>query len=253
MLSNQPSVGITWRQPAVFAVATAICTVLAIYAVVLAPVGGVSGVSGLYIAAAVYVPLALWFGIWGCAAGYLSCVFMGVYLNVTGVPGYSLDFVLVWSLADFFEGFIPLLIYRTLKIKPALALKRPKVTYGLNAGLGLVLVGSAAALVLSMTEVFLVTFILGIVLLLVQAFVEDRKTWVTWLAVGVFLASLVSGFFGVGALALFGAFPLSAFPSVFYGWVLGDIVVLATLGTILTVTLTPFIIKSKSYVRRFFS
>jgi hypothetical protein len=75
--------GITWKQPAAFAVATVICTVLAIWAVVQAPTEGspVSGVSGLYLAAAIYVPLALWFGIWGCIAGYLSCVFMGLFVG----------------------------------------------------------------------------------------------------------------------------------------------------------------------------
>lgn len=239
--------GITWRQPVVFVVATLICTVLAIWAVVLAPVESVTGVSGLYIAAAVYVPLALWFGVWGCLAGYVSCVFMGLYL------GYSLPFVTVWALADFFEGFIPLLIYRSLKTKPTLDLKRPRLTYGLNALLGLVLVGSAAAFVLSQTTLFILTFIVSILLLLVQASVEDRKTWVTWLIVGVFLASMVSGLFGVGALVAFGNIPTLAFPAVFFGWVFGDIIVLATLGTMLTVVLTPLIIKSKIYVRRFFS
>jgi hypothetical protein len=247
MSEIKPTAGVSWRQPAVFAVATVICTILAIWAVVLAPVGSVSGVSGLYIAAAVYVPLALWFGVWGCFAGYLSCIFMGLYL------GYSLPFVLVWGLADFFEGFIPLLIYRSLKTKPALALKRPRITYGLNALLVLVLVVSAAALVLSLTTVFIVTFVVGIALLLVQASVEDRKTWIIWLVVGVLLASVVSGVFGVGALAVFGSIPMSIFPSVFFGWVFGDIIVLATLGTVLTVSLTPLIIKSKIYVQRFFS
>jgi hypothetical protein len=247
MSEIKPTAGISWRHPVVFVVATVICTILAIWAVVLAPVGSVSGVSGLYIAAAVYVPLALWFGVWGCFAGYLSCIFMGLYL------GYSLPFVLVWGLADFFEGFIPLLIYRSLKTKPALALKRPRITYGLNALLVLVLVVSAAALVLSLTTVFIVTFVVGIALLLVQASVEDRKTWLIWLVVGVLFASVVSGVFGVGALAVFGSIPMSIFPSVFFGWVFGDIIVLATLGTVLTVTLTPLIIKSKIYVRRFFS
>jgi hypothetical protein len=52
---------VTWRQPIVCAVATVICTVLAIWAVVAAPVGQspVAGVYGLYIAAAVYMPLVL--------------------------------------------------------------------------------------------------------------------------------------------------------------------------------------------------
>jgi hypothetical protein len=118
-----PTKGVTWRQPAVFGAATLVCTVLAIWAVVSTPVsssaGAVTGVSGLYLAAAVYVPLALWFGVWGCLAGYLSCVFMGIYLQL------PLPFVLVWALADFFEGFVPLMIYRSLKTKPVLDLKNP--------------------------------------------------------------------------------------------------------------------------------
>ncbi len=249
--------GVTWRQPVVFAVATLICTVLAIYAVVAAPVtseaGTATGVSGLYFAAAVYVPLALWFGIWGCLAGYVSCVVMGLYLGSIGVPGYTLEFVLVWSLADFFGGFIPLLIYRSLKTKPTLSLKQPKVTYGLNALLLGVLVASAFALVYSYTWAFIATFAASITLVLFQAAVEDRKTWLTWLPIGVLLASVVSGAFGVGAMAAFGMIPLSIFGSVFFGWVFGDIIVLATLGTLLTVMLTPFVVRSKIYVRRFFS
>jgi hypothetical protein len=243
--------GITWRQPVIFVVATIICTALAIWAVVAAPVdsttGAITGVSGLYLAAAVYVPLALWFGIWGCLAGYLSCVFMGIYLNM------PLPFLLVWALADFFEGFVPLMIYRSLKTKPVLNLKKPTLTYSVNLLLALVLVGSAVALVYLGTWAFIATFAASMALVLVQAFAEDRKTWLTWLPIGVFLASIASGVFGVGAMVAFSSIPLSAFPSVFFGWVLGDIIVLATLGTLLTVVLTPLIVKSKFYVRRFFS
>jgi hypothetical protein len=242
---------LTWRQPVVFAVATLVCTLLAIWAVVAAPVGSdagaVTGVSGLYLAAAVYVPLALWFGVWGCLAGYLSCVFMGIYLNM------PLPFVLVWALADFFEGFMPLMVYRSLKTRPVLTLKRPQVTYGVNLLLAAVLAASALALLYWGTWAFIATFIASIALVLVQAFAEDRKTWLTWLPIGVFLASIASGVFGVGAMAAFGNISLSAFPSVFFGWVLGDMIVLATLGTLLTVALTPLIVKSRFYVRRFFS
>ncbi len=244
--------GITWRQPAAFVLSTLVCTILAIWAVVIAP-GAVAGVSGLYFAAAIYVPLALWFGVWGCLAGYASCVFMGLYLNFTGVPGYSLGFVLVWALADFFEGFIPLLIYRSLKTKPALQLKQPKATYGLNVLLAATLVSSALTLIYSFAILFLITSVISIALLIVQLAIEDHTTWITWLVVGVFVASIVSGVFGVGAMALFGTVFLSDFPSALYGWVLGDVMVLATLGTIITVMLTPRIIKSKFYVRKFFS
>ena len=100
---------------------------------------------------------------------------MGLYL------GYSLTFVIVWGLAAFFEGFVPLLIYRSIKTKPTLELRRPKVTYGLNALLALVLVGSVGALILSYSTIFIVTLIVALALLILQASVEDSKTWVTWL------------------------------------------------------------------------
>jgi hypothetical protein len=178
-------------------VATLISTVLAVYAVVAAPVdsaaGAATGVSGLYLAAAVYVPLALWFGIWGCLAGYFSCVLMGLYLCSIGVPGYTLGFILVWSLADFFEGFVPLLIYRSLKTKPTLKLKRPKITYGINAALLAVLVTSGFFLVYSYPEAFIITFVLSIILVLAQAAVEDRKTWLTWYQSELLLQALCRG------------------------------------------------------------
>jgi hypothetical protein len=241
--------GLSWRQPLVFAVATLTCTVLAIWAVISAPVNQVSalGVSGLYIAAAVYVSLALWFGIWGCLAGYFSCLFMGFYF---GIP---LPYLAVWALADFFEGFVPLLIYRSMKVKPAIQLKHLKVTGGLSALLVLDVVISGVALVSNLTEVFIVTFVAGILALIAQAIVEDRKTWITWLLVGVVLASVVSGVFGVGAMVAFNVVPLKSFSSVFFGWVLGDIIVLSTVGTVLTIYLTPYIVKTRIYVRRFFS
>jgi hypothetical protein len=239
---------VTWRQPVACAISTAICTALAIWAVVEAPLSSpVPGVSGLYIAAAVYVPLALWFGVWGCIAGYLSCVFMGFYL------GMPLEFLLVWSLADFFEGFVPLIIYRKIKIKPAVQLNHPKATYGLTAILLVNVVVSAFALVNSLSTIFIATFIAGIAVLIAQATIEDKKTWITWLVVGVLIASAVSGIFGVGAMLAFGNITTELFPTVFFGWVFGDIIVLSTIGTALTVILTPYIQKMRIYVKGFFS
>ncbi len=244
---------ITWRQPIVFIIATVVSTALAIWAVIGAPVELVPGVSGLYIAAAVYVPLALWFGIWGCLAGYFSCLFMGLYLSSLGVPGYTLSFVAVWSLADFFEGLVPLLIYRKIRVKPSLKLKRPKTTFLLMVLLVSDIVGSAWALTSSLTDLFVATFVIGIALLMTQAVVEDLKSWLIWLAVGVVLASIVSGVFGVGALAVFGNIPMKIFPAVLFGWVFGDIIVLSTVGTVVAIILTSYIVKSRLHVRRFIS
>jgi hypothetical protein len=246
MLNPTHTHGITWRHPLVCVAATAVATALAIWAVVAAPVVPAPGVSGLYLTAALYVPLALWFGVWGCIAGYCSCVFMGIY---TELP---LTCVLVWALADLFEGLVPLLIYRRLKLKPS-GVKKPRLTYALTALLAADFVVAAVAATFALTEVFVLAFVAGIAVLVLQASFEDRKTWLTWLVVGVFVASLVSGVFGVGALVAFGSVPVVAFSTVFFGWVFGDVIVLSTVGTVLTVVLTPYIMKTRGYVHNYFS
>jgi len=239
--------GVTWRQPVVCAISTILCTVLAIWAVIEAPVPPAPGVSGLYVAAAVFVPLALWFGVWGVLAGYLSCIFMALYV------GYTLEFALVWSLADLFEGLIPLLAFRSLKVEPNYRLKKPKITYGLTALLAVTFVVSALATTLTLTEVFIATFFVGIAIMILQAVVEDKRTWIMWIIFGVLVASVVSGVFGVGALAAFGDIPMEIFPTVFFGWVFGDIIVLSTIGTTLMVTLTPALQRTRAYVKGYFS
>jgi hypothetical protein len=238
--------GITWRQPVACIISTVVCTALAIWAVIEAPVPPAPGVSGLYVAAAV-VPLALWFGVWGSIAGYLSCIFMALYV------GYSLEFALVWSLADLFEGLIPLLAFRALKIELNYDFKKPKITYSLTALLMAVFVVSAAATILTLTEVFIVTFVAALAILIVQTLVEDKRTWSMWIIFGVLVASVVSGVFGVGALAAFGEIPMDVFPTVLFGWVFGDIIVLSTIGTTLMVTLTPAIKRTRAYVKGYFS
>ena len=246
MLENAGT-GVTWRQPVVCVIATIVCTVLAIWAVIEAPVPPAPGVSGLYVAAAVFVPLALWFGLWGVLAGYLSCIVMALYI------GYTIEFAVVWSLADLFEGLIPLLAFRFLKVEPDYRLKKPKITYGLTALLAATFVVSAVATTLTLTEVFVATFFVGIAIMIMQAVVEDKKTWTMWIIFGVFVASIVSGVFGVGALAGFGNIPMTIFPTVLFGWVFGDIIVLTTIGTTLMVTLTPAIKRTRAIVRGYFS
>ena len=244
---NDTKTGVTWRQPVVCVIATIVCTVLAIWAVIEAPVPPAPGVSGLYVAAAVFVPLALWFGLWGVLAGYLSCIVMALYI------GYTPEFAVVWSLADLFEGLIPLLAFRFLKVEPDYRLKKPKITYGLTALLAATFVVSAVATTLTLTEVFVATFFVGIAIMIMQAVVEDKKTWTMWIIFGVFVASIVSGVFGVGALAGFGNIPMTIFPTVLFGWVFGDIIVLTTIGTTLMVTLTPAIKRTRAIVRGYFS
>jgi len=244
-LLESAGTGVTWRQPIVCIIATIVCTVLAIWAVVEAPVPPAPGVSGLYVAAAVFVPLALWFGLWGVLAGYLSCIFMALYI------GYTPEFAVLWSLADLFEGLIPLLAFRLLKVEPDYSLRKPKITYGLTALLAATFVVSAVATTLTYTEVFVATFFVGIAIMTMQAIIEDKKTWIMLIIFGVLVASIVSGVFGVGALAGFGNIPMTIFPTVLFGWVFGDIIVLATIGTVLMVTLTPAIKRMRAYVKGF--
>jgi integral membrane sensor domain MASE1 len=103
------------------------------------------------------------------------------------------------------------------------------------------------------TEVFVATFIVGIALLVMEAVVENIKTWLTWMVVGVFVASVVSGVFGVGTLVLFCEIPWVIFPTVFFGWVFGDIIVLSTIGTVVAIILTSYIVKNRIHVRGYVS
>ena len=57
----------------------------------------------------------------------------------------------------------------------------------------------------------------------------------------------------MGAMAAFGMIPISIFSNVFFGWVFGDIFVLITIGTILTLVVTPYLMRTVIYVREFFS
>ncbi|MHA1832211.1 MAG: hypothetical protein ACTSWR_11815, partial [Candidatus Helarchaeota archaeon] len=65
--------GISLNHIIITALAIVASTILAMYAVITAPVSPFPGVSGLYLAAAIYVPLSLWLGMWGCLTGYFSC------------------------------------------------------------------------------------------------------------------------------------------------------------------------------------
>ena len=98
---------ITWRQPAVFTVATLVCTVLSIWAVVAAPVdssaGAVTGIFGLLHAGGLRAFGTLVFA-YGAPPRWLS-KFAFSWVSGLMLP---LPFVLVWALADFFEGFVPL-------------------------------------------------------------------------------------------------------------------------------------------------
>ncbi len=248
-----------------FALATAVCYVLAVFAVIAAPVPPAPGVSALYIAAAVYVPLAIWMGMWGCLAGYLSCFFLGL------VPsGYSPLFSFVWSWCDFLEGLMPLLFFRLLRIDPDFSVKKPKFIKVMAplvvTGAGLVIVGALINYYLGVfghpfTTIALALMYCGIVLaiigIVIGALAGDVKTWVTYIISGIVLASVVSGLWGAGTLCLVpGLSPLygkAPFTIVFTGWVIGDMIVLSTIGTALLVTLTPLIKRTPIYVRGWFS
>ena len=68
------------------------------------PRGAATGVSVLYLAAAVYVPLAALVWPLGCNGGLCEQRFYGFISGQFSVPGYTLEFILVWSIADLFEG-----------------------------------------------------------------------------------------------------------------------------------------------------
>jgi hypothetical protein len=202
---------VTWLHLVTFAIVTGVCTVLAVFAVISAPVPPAPGVSGLYIAAAVYVPVALWFGLWGALAGYASCVLLGLW---TGMP---ILFVLWWSLADFFEGLVPLLAFRLFKVDPEFRIERRGPAAIILALLVVDLVvaalataipaigGAAPITVPGLGEfgiIYLISFLLAVVLMAATIVVTRSKAWTLYVLFGILAASLVSAVVGASVVAL---------------------------------------------------
>jgi hypothetical protein len=73
----------------------------------------------LYFAVAFTIASALWFGVWGLIAAYLGC-FIGA-----GIMGdVPINVNLYWSLADVWQGLIPLVAFRMLNADIGLKKKR---------------------------------------------------------------------------------------------------------------------------------
>jgi|GEM_PF-605101 hypothetical protein len=202
---------VTWMHLVTFAIVTGVCTVLAIFAVIAAPVPPAPGVSGLYIAAAVYVPVALWFGMWGALAGYVSCVLLGIN---TGMP---LLFVLWWSVADFFEGLVPLALFRLFDVDldfkfehrgtaniillllvvdlivAALCTASPAVAGAL---------GQATLFGQKFGLLYLLSFLVAAGLMIATIVVTRSRAWTFYVLFGVLLCSIIAGLVGASVVAL---------------------------------------------------
>ncbi len=256
---------ITWMHIVSFSFATAISYVLGVLSSLIAPVLGAPGVSALYVAAAVYVPLGVWMGMWGALAGYFSCFLLGLYPS-----GYSVIQSLVWAFADFIEALIPAMAFRLLKIDPDFSVKRPKYAKLLPllvvSGTVLIILGITVQVLWGATlgEPF-VTFyvysvyigtVLAVLGILMGMLVGDPKTWGIYAVSGIILASVFSGLWGAGTLTIVNfppPLPREAFMPVFIGWVTGDLIVLSTIGTALLVALTPVVKRTAIYVEEWFA
>ena len=254
---------ITWMHIVTFVFATAVAYVLAVVSSLIFPVLGAPGVSALYVAAAIYVPLGVWMGMWGALAGYFSCLFLGLYPS-----GYTLLQSVVWSFADFIEAFIPAFLFRVLKIDPDFTVKRGWAAklFPLFISLGsiILLVGITIQVLWGslgepFTSIYVYSVYTGLALallgLLIGLLIGDKKTWATYI-VGVVLTSFISGLWGAGTLTIFNfppPLPSEAFWPVFVGWVAGDLIVLSVLSTALLVALTPVFKRTGLYVEKWWA
>jgi len=246
---EEVKVGVTWRHIVVTALATGVAAILAIYAVIAAPVAPFPGVSGLYLAAAIYVPLSLWLGMWGCLAGYFSCVILGF---VSGFGMWSF----YWSLADFFEGLVPLLAFRILKadVDIGAGLKRKNELYIILGILIIDLIIAAIATAVPGLEVlWIVTLIIAIVLIIGMYVINPSKSWLLFVVFGIFGAAIVSALFGISGLVFIGIAPPESFWIGVIGWFAGDLIVLSAIATPLMVTLTGKIKQTSVFVEKWFS
>jgi len=250
---------VTWMHIVTFAFATAIAYVLGVVSSLIFPVLGAPGVSGLYVAAAIYVPLGVWMGMWGALAGYISCFFLGLYPS-----GYSPLQSFVWSWADFIEALVPLLIFKAFRAEPDFTVRRPR----------------AARLMVLLITVGSVLLLIGIVVQVLWGKVRRalhnllRGLGVRGDGAGAGGRSLRAprgeaqavagaraerahrqpaqrplGLLDADALQLPAAAPRRGLLAVFVGWVIGDLIVLYVFSTALFVALTPVFRRTGLLVR----
>ncbi|MHA1377029.1 MAG: hypothetical protein ACTSRG_01480 [Candidatus Helarchaeota archaeon] len=244
-------IGFNWKHIVITILAVFVATILAIYAVIISPVAPFPGVSGLYLSAAVYVPLSLWLGIWGCIVGYISQLLLGFFTTPFGLWNF------VWAFADFIEGFVPLLAFRLFKenIDIAADLERPIIGKVLIGALIGNLIFAALATVWVLQEIWLITFFVAIGLSVSFCFTNpSRARWV-YLVFGIIAASLASAIIGVWI-------PIIANPQPFMvqdfwvgvlGWFAGDIIVLSAISTFLMFAFTKNVKETSVFVENWFS
>ena len=248
---KEVKIKITWQHLVVTALATGVATILAIWAVIGAPVAPFPGVSGLYIAAAIYVPLSLWLGLWGCLAGYLSCLILGF------ISGFGL-WSFYWSLADFFEGLVPLLAFRLFKADVDLGknLKRKRDLYIILGLLVVDLIIAAIATLMTIYNpglwgnVWFWTLIIAVVLLENMFLIHPNLSWLLYVVFGVFGAAIVSALFGISGIVFMGIVPPEFFWIGVLGWFAGDLIVLSAIATPLMVALTGKIKETSFFVEK---
>ncbi len=254
---------VTWGHIVSFVLATAIAYVLAVLSSLIFPVLGAPGVSALYVAAAVYVPLGVWMGMWGALAGYFSCFFLGLYPS-----GYTVIQSAVWSFADFIEAIVPAMLFRLLRVDPDFTVKRGKAAklfpVFVSLGSAILIIGIVVQVLWGslgkpFTSIYVGSVYTGLALALIGIIlgllVGNAKTWATYIA-GVVLTSVLSGLWGAGTLTVLNfppPLPSELFWPVFTGWVIGDLIVLSVLSTAILIALTPVFKRTGLYVEGWWS
>ncbi|AKG38650.1 MAG: hypothetical protein ACP5II_02440 [Infirmifilum sp.] len=250
--------GVTWAHIVTFILATAMAYVLAVLSSLIFPVLGAPGVSALYVASSVYVPLGIWMGGWGALAGYLSCLFLGLYPS-----GYTLYQSVIWAFADFIEAFIPALLFRILRIDPDFTVKRGAAArlfpVFVSTGFIILILGIIIQVLLgSLGEPFTSIYVasvytglgLAVIGIMLGLLVGDAKTWGVYIA-SIILTSVASGIWGAATLTLYNVpppLPAELFWPIFTGWVIGDFIVLSVLSTGILTALTPIFKRTGLYV-----
>jgi hypothetical protein len=246
---EEVKVGVSWRHLVVTAIATGVATLLAVYAVIVAPVAPFPGVSALYIAAAIYVPLSLWLGLWGCAAGYFSCVILG-FISGFGIWSFY------WSLCDLFEGLIPLLAFRIFKADVDIGanLKRKNVLYIILGFLVVdFIIAAIATAVPGLSILWIITLVVAVILIIAMYIINPSKSWLLYVVFGIFGAAIVSALFGISGIVFVGFAPPEFFWFGVIGWFVGDLIVLSAIATPLMVTLTGKIKQTSIFVENWVS
>jgi integral membrane sensor domain MASE1 len=82
---------------------------------------------------------------------------------------------------------------------------------------------------------------------------RNTKDWVLWIIGGAIIPNIIGAGYGTWILQEFKVIPEQAYTATFLGWVIGNIIPTVLIGSIILKSVSPIVVRSRSFVRGYWN